>query len=647
MVANRFVLPSCLKVDSSFVRWMYSSVFLCVAVWGSAQPVAVATADSLIRQLDTITHPKQKIKTYINIGYNLYAHDSARAVRYARLAMQNSRRSGLDMGIAEGYNVLALVHDDLGYLPRSLSYYDSAFHYYRQADNLSGKLAALSNGAETICKYGNCAEAIERYLRAEKLLDTAAVEQPTAKRLTLRIGRAYCLLNCEMYEACIDLSSANLPLTRQPGNRYFLSYWHLLLADSHAGLTRIDSALYHYDRAEMNLTEDLAALLLPDIVAGRARQYVTLGQYERARGEMLRSVDLNAQLNRRRQDARTWIALGDLAQKRGEYRESLDYYNYGLEQLEDTDDHNQLSAAYESAARASYRAGLADLGYLRMERALSLRDSFLTESMRRNTQELNVRYETERVQKELAESRLQIEKERHRRRLLLFGAIGALVLAGGVASYFLQRQRRRRAEVEKRKIELEYGLLRAQMNPHFVFNSLNSIQGYFANNRFEAGNEFLGKFSRLIRRILDQSSEPQISLAEELETLAWYLDLERVRLKNQLDYTFHYDPDLETDLIRVPPLILQPFVENAIWHGIAPKQQAGRVDIYLSTNATEDILEARITDDGVGLRTTENQNGHQSKGIQITKERLGMRSRVEVRNRSDAPGVEVELHIPV
>ncbi|MFK7937500.1 MAG: sensor histidine kinase [Saprospiraceae bacterium] len=190
-------------------------------------------------------------------------------------------------------------------------------------------------------------------------------------------------------------------------------------------------------------------------------------------------------------------------------------------------------------------------------------------------------------------------------------------------------------------------MLRAQMNPHFVFNSLNSIQGFFANNKFRVGNEFLGKFSRLIRRVLDQSVVHEITLREELETLELYLELEKVRMNDRLHYQFHFDPNLESEFIKVPPLVLQPFVENAIWHGIAPKNDDGRIDIYLKTNATEDRLNVIVEDDGIGLKLKTAPSDHQSRGIQITRERLGKDSLVTINNRKDRTGVRVEIEFAV
>ncbi|MEL6356344.1 MAG: histidine kinase, partial [Bacteroidota bacterium] len=176
---------------------------------------------------------------------------------------------------------------------------------------------------------------------------------------------------------------------------------------------------------------------------------------------------------------------------------------------------------------------------------------------------------------------------------------------------------------------------------------------FFSNQRCERGNEFLGAFSQLVRQVLEQTGQKAISLTEELATLALYLQLEKLRLGNQLAFKVHLDPVVEGDLIRVPPLIFQPFVENAIWHGIAPKEAPGKIDIHIAYHAEQDALIAVIEDDGLGMRpnNTTMSNGHRSRGVEITRERLGIGGKIEIKNLNDfephRTGVRTELVIPL
>jgi sensor histidine kinase YesM len=134
-----------------------------------------------------------------------------------------------------------------------------------------------------------------------------------------------------------------------------------------------------------------------------------------------------------------------------------------------------------------------------------------------------------------------------------------------------------KAELQQQKTELEMQALRAQMNPHFIFNSLNSINRFILQNNKAPASEYLTKFSKLIRMILNSSANEAVSLAEDLEALRLYLELESLRYDNKFKYKIECDPEMDADHIQVPPMLMQPFVENAIWHGLMNKEGAGHL----------------------------------------------------------------------
>ena len=145
--------------------------------------------------------------------------------------------------------------------------------------------------------------------------------------------------------------------------------------------------------------------------------------------------------------------------------------------------------------------------------------------------------------------------------------------------------------------------IKAQMNPHFIFNALNSIQNFvFKNDRISA-NTYLGKFSDLMRLILKQSNEAKITLEDELKALNLYLELESVRFKEHLSYSIDFDSIPDLNSILIPSMIIQPYVENAIKHGILHKKNPGSVSITF--NQEDDLLLVEIKDDGIGRKKSE------------------------------------------
>jgi ligand-binding sensor domain-containing protein/two-component sensor histidine kinase len=185
-------------------------------------------------------------------------------------------------------------------------------------------------------------------------------------------------------------------------------------------------------------------------------------------------------------------------------------------------------------------------------------------------------------------------------------------------------------EIEKQKFDLEQKALRLQMNPHFIFNSLNSIQSYILSHDAEKAVQYLGKFSQLMRLILTHSAHKLISLKDELLAITHYLDLEKLRFENKFDYTIHVDENIDEEFIEIPPMIVQPYIENAIIHGLLHKPTRGNITIDFRLRGSRIIC--TVTDDGIGREKSmelEQQSGirKKSKGMLITKERLEILSR--------------------
>ena len=200
-------------------------------------------------------------------------------------------------------------------------------------------------------------------------------------------------------------------------------------------------------------------------------------------------------------------------------------------------------------------------------------------------------------------------------------------------SYLIYRKRiktvRQQAELElgyKRKLaELEMQALRAQMNPHFLFNSLNSIKYYIIKKEPVKAAEYIDNFSRLIRLILKNSREQLITLQQELEALDLYINIERMRFEEKFNYNLSIDSSVDTAYFRVPPLILQPFVENAIWHGLLHKETPGNLSIIVSQDDKKINIE--IEDDGVGRDRAKQLKSksalkQKSMGMKLTKARM-------------------------
>jgi len=207
---------------------------------------------------------------------------------------------------------------------------------------------------------------------------------------------------------------------------------------------------------------------------------------------------------------------------------------------------------------------------------------------------------------------------------LLVISVFILISVFGTRKYLLLKSAKinEKADIENKIMELKQQAATAMMNPHFIFNSLNSIQSFINNHNIEEANLYLSNFAKLIRLNLDVTRNSYINLKEEFNRLKLYLSLEKLRFGHGFNYFIRIDDKINPGEIFIPNMIIQPFVENAIWHGILPNENKGNVIIHCSFDNKDLII--RISDNGIGINNSRNSknNTNISRGISIIKERL-------------------------
>lgn len=208
----------------------------------------------------------------------------------------------------------------------------------------------------------------------------------------------------------------------------------------------------------------------------------------------------------------------------------------------------------------------------------------------------------------------------------VFGCVGILSLVGFIVYKkritIIQNQERTKAEVQKRLAETKMEALQSQMNPHFIFNAMNSIQYYIIENNTDDAMMFLGEFSKLIRQTLNNSSKQRINLADELQYLRSYVKLENMRFKNIVNFDIHLDDDLDLFETEIPPMLIQPFVENVFVHAF--DANSNNPVLILSFKRLDHQLICEIKDNGKGMRIENLNKLNISKGIKLAKERIAL-----------------------
>jgi tetratricopeptide (TPR) repeat protein len=282
-----------------------------------------------------------------------------------------------------------------------------------------------------------------------------------------------------------------------------------------------------------------------------------------------------------------------------------------------------------------------------------------TENERRLTEKsdlIKVQRDIEELSKNVA-----VEQEREnlaqamvsRQRLIIYGLV-LIICIIGVTSYFIYKN----AVASKTANQLlALKSLRSQMNPHFIFNALNSVNHFVAQNDERTANKFLSEFSRLMRLVLENSQEDFIPLLKEEEIITLYLKLEHYRFRDKFDYEIVMDEQINREAIEIPPMLVQPYIENAVWHGLRYKDQKGFLSVRFAQVESE--LTITVSDNGIGRKRsaeikTQNQRKHESTGLKNIRERLGIINkvykcnyRVKIEDLESDHGTRVTLSIPI
>ena len=270
---------------------------------------------------------------------------------------------------------------------------------------------------------------------------------------------------------------------------------------------------------------------------------------------------------------------------------------------------------------------------------IAARDSIDSKEKKQIIEDVRIKYETDKIEQEKNYAELESSKNRN----LFIGSviIGVLILIASL--FYLSRMKaKKKAEVialelketqkrlalEKQYRDSELKALKAQMNPHFIFNALNSIQEYIVLNQKSLASDYLGKFADLIRNYLNYSDTGLISIPEEVHNLNLYLELEKLRFEDELDYYFHVDGKVNSELIKIPTMLIQPYIENALKHGLLHKKNNRKLNVSIS-HVSDVVVQCIVEDNGVGRKKSEEiksrlKPNHKSFALNANTQRLDL-----------------------
>lgn len=571
---------------------------------------------------DFLSRNDTKFLPYINASFGAYNRrlgNYKEALRYYNQAIESAKQYYLSSENKKLNRILALQYNSLAVINFEMSDYELS----NQNALTATKIANQYNFTQIELASTIILANIQMHFKQLDLAEKSFLE---AKNLSIRLNDKYRLgvalanlgiINFLRVEASHTNSKAYLA-----SKKYFFEALEIAkqqndftaISARYSNLANVENVVKNYQSANNFLKEAL--------------KYADLSKSK------LLTMQVTTSL------ARNYLALNNT-------KMSIELANMGLKMSQEMSNEKELPNLY-GILQEAYTKEKDFVKALEFQNAqMSAKDSLYTTSTTAKITELQTKYETEKKQKEIEVLTLQNQAKeaeiKQKNYLILAITLGILMLLG---SFFFWNHQRNLKE-KQQAAEMQQRLLRAQLNPHFLFNCLNSIQRLYIDGKTAQANDFIADFAQLMRDILEKTSRTTIPLYEEIDFIEAYLSLEKRRLGDKFEYEIIMDDEVKNADFSVPSFIVQPLVENALLHGVLPKNQKGKIEISVN-QLNDDSLSITVKDDGVGFYESMQKAGkHTSKGMELIETRLGKKGKMlikEIKNlNNEILGSEVEL----
>lgn len=612
--------------------------------------------DSLLRtEREYAKEDTGKFKLLNDIAYYFQFTEPIKGVAYAEKALVLSTKLNYSQGIAEAYYSMGSNYYRSSQISKALESFQKASKIFQSQNSLIN-LAKSYNGIASVYKSykGHSQEALLYYDMAIAIIKTQD-DKKLLPSLVNNKGNVYRFIDSvalaiQCFNESLLLGKQYAPENKQLTARTFSGLGNLYIGSSDSALREAGFTGNQYDTAIYWIHKAIAIFDSLDSDDGISTAYLELGQAHLSKNNYPLALKYE-------------VMAKQISHQKG-FR--------GIE-LEAASTISKIYAAI----------GRYDSAYAYHMMFTDLKESAFSDEKDRELAQKEMQYHFDKKEDSLhfqnallsqnnALSKLQLRQQ------WLYSTAALLVLLGlGGFLYYRNRNKqvkltlqleKERAEQKQRESEFERKVsdaalhsLRSQINPHFIFNCLNSIKLYAVENNQDAATAYLGKFSRLMRLVLENSKSDRISLQQEIETLQLYMEMEAMRFKEKLHHKINIADNVDLEYIEIPPMLIQPYVENAIWHGLMPKEEGGALTLNFSCQ--DNNLYITVTDNGVGRARSaqvrsQSATAHKSFGMSITHERIELINQMYKTNISvtvndlfdgqgNANGTEIIMDIPI
>lgn len=507
-----------------------------------------------------------------------------------------------------------------------------------------GEADARSNLGRTYLRQGDNKKAIEHLFAALKFYETQKEYQNTLKYGTTLTRLAGAFYFERDFERSLHYARKAFSIAQRNSYHDLSGLTSRVIGEGFRDQGKFDSALYYFNHALESFTRTNNLIHLANINIDMGLVYYYQSDYRQAIAYTRKFLELAKQQGLKTDYSIGLHNIGEFHYLLKSYRESLQYLDSAQHYGESFAQYSVLFDTYQVKAKVYKELKNPDSVAHYYQKAMAIKDSILNENYKKELASLQTQMD---VYRHEAENKI-LQKEKSIANLYRNLAMAGFVAIISVLGFVLARQRLRvqngvklrlegevaqrtaeivaqNAVIEQVNLKLQLSLNRAKVDPHFIFNVLNSIQHLVLEKKPAEASDHLARLSRLTRYVLEKSSLDEVTLKEELAMLEQYIRLEQLRL----DHKFGYEivRDIESD-IMLPAMLIQPYVENAIVHGLTPASGEGLL-LRLIFSESEGMLRITVTDNGVGRDPSKVRKGHQSMGSKLGHERLAILSRLE------------------
>lgn len=574
-------------------------------------------------QMETLLTLIRKQKNKLGENYipllKQYAQRSQQ-ITYAKGEMKSYDLIGLEYRYQENYDTAYMYHSKS--LEMAIKEKDSTQLFYN-----------YNNLGQIFRKQDITAVAIDYFHKALKISD--AVGNLKSSSYTLNtLGTTHILQ--KDYDRAMNYFQLSNEIASQRDDMRTLAYNYGCMGEIFLIKEQVDSAMYYLLKSRDLLleTDSDKGMGVAEHLIGRA--YLAKKDYKSAQQqfELALTYHLKNKDIRYQSYCNIYLAKGAIALNN--YEAAKTYLDLAKLQATKINSLKNLMEAHACYAKLYKETNKWENAYNALEQSHYYADSILNEKSNKTIQALEIGFETKKKEQkiELLAVANELKNQRLRVGFVLIVVLSIVVL---MTLYILHIKRK---QAELKQNNLQQKVLRTQMNPHFIFNVLGSIQNFMLQNDTRKASNFLSLFASLMRNTLHNSAVETISLTEEINMLKNYIELEQMHKEDKFDYEIHLDQDLETDFIFIPPMLIQPFIENAIKHGFESLGRKGLLWIKIIDKS--DWIEFIIQDNGTGIvQKNSNLENHQSMAMKIFEER---RKLIEQKYKIDFKFEMINLH---